>query len=109
MNMARAVRAPHGPRAHRWNLLAYTRGRQRYEPRRAIKRAKAAVHEVLATYATAADAEDYGDAEVFRKIEDVPEELRDETKHEGFRHEEESRIAVNADQQLARTVRRNWG
>ena len=75
---------------------------QRYEPRRAIKRAKAAVHEILATYATAADAEDYGDAEVFRKIGDVPEELRDETKHEGFRHEEESRIDVNADQQLAR-------
>ena len=75
---------------------------QRYEPRRAIKRAKAAVHEILATYATAADAEDYGGAEVFREIEDVPEELRDETKHEGFRHEEESRIAVNADQQLAR-------
>jgi hypothetical protein len=73
-----------------------------YEPQRAKKRAKAAVREILDTYATAAGAADFGDADVFKKIEEVTEELRDETKHEGFRHEEESRIIVKAEQQLAR-------
>jgi hypothetical protein len=74
-----------------------------YEPYRAKKRARAAVHEILDTYAiAAARAEDSGDVDVFKKIEEVTEELRDETKHEGFRHEEESRIIVKAEQQLAR-------
>jgi len=73
-----------------------------YDPQRAKKRAKIAVREILDTYTVSAGAKDHGDADVFRKIEEVTEELRDETKHEGFRHEEESRIIVKAEQQLAR-------
>ncbi|MEW1856929.1 DUF2971 domain-containing protein [Pseudarthrobacter oxydans] len=73
-----------------------------YDPQRAKKRARVAVREILDTYSIASGNRDSGDAEVFKKIEDVTEELRDETKHEGFRHEEESRIIVKAEQQLAR-------
>jgi hypothetical protein len=73
-----------------------------YEPQRAKKRARVAVQEILEAYSTSATAEDHGDGDVFEKIEEVTEELRDETKHEGFRHEEESRIIVKAEQQLAR-------
>lgn len=78
-----------------------------YSASRAKAAAKAAVNEILDTYKAAAAAPSEQEhheltGEVFNKIDDLTEKLRNTIKHEGFIHEEEVRIIAKVENSLIR-------
>lgn len=85
-----------------------------YDPVAAKNQAEKVVAEIYEDYDALTRIKDQGKksngiGDIFNKISDLTESLRSKTKHEGFRHEEESRIVVNAQQGLARYRAGRWG
>lgn len=69
-----------------------------YDPTSATSKAAAAVRKIEKVWTAKSHPQDQG--ATITVIDEVTEKLRDELKHEGFKHEEESRVVANVEDWL---------